>query len=116
MTQLQELRAAAKKRGIKQFSTKSEADLCRALQVETVLRKTQVSVATQTDYFPPCEDCEDCEKCKMGALNDIAMHLSFIADLKEQRIIATDDGLEVDVETGEVLPPCAEHDRYWHRE
>ena len=70
-------------------------DLILALQGKRVakrLRKNQVSVGTQTD-FPICNEC---------GLKALTTHLCFKAD-REKRKIAHVDGIEIDVETGEVL-------------
>ena len=61
-------------------------------RVPKKLRRNQVSIGTQTD-FPVCKDC---------GLEAYIMHLSFKA-AADQRKIAYDDILEIDVETGEIV-------------
>ena len=78
-------------------------DLILALQGKPVpkkLRKNQVSVGTQTD-FPICNEC---------GLRRFVTHLCFKADA--QRKLAYVDGMEIDVETGEVLGCEVDYLRY----
>jgi len=97
MTQLKELRQQAKAQGIKGYSVMNKDDQ----PVPKKLRKNQVSIGTQTDF----EVCDEC------SLKKLVTHLSLKANV-EKRKIAYQDGLEIDVKTGEVCGYEIDYSRY----
>ena len=104
MTQLKELREIAKERGLKGYSALKKDDLYLLLAGKPVpkkLRKNQVSIGTQTDF----EMCNEC------SLKKLVTHLSLKA-IVEKRKIAYQDGLEIDVKTGEICGYEIDYYRY----
>ena len=104
MTQLQDLRKQAKEKGLKGYLTMGVDDLKLLLAGKPVpkkLRKNQVSIGTQTDF----EMCDEC------SLKRLVIQLSLKANV-EKRKIAYQDGLEIDVKTGEVCGYEIDYSRY----
>ena len=94
MTQLRELRAIAKERGLKGYSKMCESDLYLLLVEKSAPRKlckSQVCTQTQTD-FPIFNEC---------GLQQLLTHLCFKA-AKESKIVHDGD-LEFDAETAELV-------------
>ena len=99
---LKELRKEAKERGLKGYSTLSKDQLIQLLNGEVVkkkIKKNQRCQETQTE-FKQCEEC---------ALSTMFYQLTLEAErnktLTEKRriIIEGDNGVIIDIETGEVL-------------
>ena len=97
---LKELRKEAKERGLKGYSTLSKDQLIQLLNgemIEKKLRKNQKSKETQTE-FKQCEEC---------AMSTLLYQLSLKAERNkikaERRIVEEDNGVIIDIDTGEVL-------------
>ena len=97
---LKELRKEAKERGLKGYSTLSKDQLIQLLSGEIVkkkLKKNQRCQETQTE-FKQCEEC---------ALSTMFYQLTLEAErnktLTGRRIVEGDNGVIIDIDTGEVL-------------
>ena len=94
---LKELRIEAKERGLKGYSTLSKDQLIQLLNgemIEKKLRKNQKSKETQTE-FKWCEEC---------AMSTLLYQLSLKTEIKaERRIVEEDNGVIIDIDSGEVL-------------
>ena len=97
---LKELRKEAKERGLKGYSTLSKDQLIQLLSGEIVkkkLKKNQRCQETQTE-FKQCEEC---------ALSTMFYQLTLEAERNkikaERRIVEEDNGVIIDINTGEVL-------------
>ena len=98
---LKELRKEAKERGLKGYSTLSKDQLIQLLNGEVVkkkIKKNQRCQETQTE-FKQCEEC---------ALSTMFYQLTLEAErnktlTEKKRIIEGDNGVIIDIETGEVL-------------
>ena len=97
---LKELRKEAKERGLKGYSTLSKDQLIQLLNGEIVkkkLKKNQRCQETQTE-FKQCEEC---------ALSTMFYQLTLEAERNkikaERRIVEEDNGVIIDIDTGEVL-------------
>ena len=87
------MRKEAKERGLKGYSTLSKDQLIQLLNgemIEKKIKKNQKSKETQTE-FKQCEEC---------SLDQELYRLSLKA---ERRRIVEEDGVIIDVDTGEVL-------------
>lgn len=109
MSDVKELRRQAKEKGLKGYSKMGKFDLQLLLagkRVPKKLRRSQVSVGTQTD-FPVCNDC---------GLKAYVTHLSFKADAQRRKSLTAPtmayvDDLEIDVDTGEVVGSAVDYSR-----
>ena len=96
---LKELRKMAKERGLKGYSTLSKDQLIQLLRGEIVkkkIMKNQRCQETQTE-FKRCEEC---------ALSTMLYQLTLEAEIKAERrrrIVEEDNGVIIDIDTGEVL-------------
>ena len=97
---LKELRKEAKERGLKGYSTLSKDQLIQLLSgaiVKKKLKKNQRCQETQTE-FKQCEEC---------ALSTMFYQLTLEAERNkikaERRIVEEDNGVIIDIDTGEVL-------------
>ena len=87
------MRKEAKERGLKGYSTLSKDQLIQLLNgemIEKKIKKNQKSKETQTE-FKQCEEC---------SLDQELYRLTLKA---ERRRIVEEDGVRIDVDTGEVL-------------
>ena len=92
MSTVKELRKEAKERGLKGYSTLSKDQLIQLLNgemIEKKFKKNQRCQESQT-AFKQCEEC---------SLDQELYRLT----LKTGRRIVEEDGVRIDVETGEVL-------------
>ena len=94
------MRKEAKERGLKGYSTLSKDQLIQLLSGEIVkkkLKKNQRCQETQTE-FKQCEEC---------AMSTLLYQLSLKAERNkikaERRIVEGDNGVIIDIDTGEVL-------------
>ena len=97
---LKELRKEAKERGLKGYSTLSKDQLIQLLRGEMVkkkIMKNQRCQETQTE-FKQCEEC---------ALSTMLYQLTLEAERNkikaERRIVEEDNGVIIDIDSGEVL-------------
>ena len=98
---MKELRKEAKERGLSGYSTLSKDQLIQLLNGELPtkkLKKNQRCQETQTEF-------KECEECAMSTL---LYQLSLKAERKKikaerRRRIVEEDGVIIDVDTGEVL-------------
>ena len=98
---LKELRKEAKERGLKGYSTLRKDQLIQLLNGEVVkkkLKKNQRCQETQTE-FKQCEEC---------ALSTMLYQLTLEGErnrtlTKRRRIVEGDNGVIIDIDTGEVL-------------
>ena len=97
---LNDLRKEAKERGLKGYSTLSKDQLIQLLSGEIVkkkLKKNQRCQETQTE-FKQCEEC---------AMSTMFYQLTLEAERNkikaERRIVEEDNGVIIDIDTGEVL-------------
>ena len=93
---LKELRKEAKERGLKGYSTLSKDQLIQLLSGE-IMKKNQRCQETQTE-FKQCEEC---------ALSTMFYQLTLEAERNkikaERRIVEEDNGVIINIDTGEVL-------------
>ena len=94
---VKELRKEAKERGLKRYSTLSKDQLIQLLSgemIEKKFKKNQRCQESQT-AFKQCEEC---------SLDQELYRLS----LKAERRIVEEDGVRIDVDTGEVIEMTVE--------
>ena len=93
MSTVKELRKEAKERGLKGYSTLSKDQLIQLLNgemIEKKIKKNQKSKETQTEF-------KQCEECSLD------QELYRLTLKTERRRIVEEDGVRIDVDTGEVL-------------
>ena len=100
---MKELRKEAKDRGLSGYSTLSKDQLIQLLKGEKIkkkLKKNQRCQETQTE-FKQCEEC---------AMSTLLYQLTLKAERKKEnkRRIIEEDGVRIDVDTGEVLGMAVE--------
>ena len=89
------MRKEAKERGLKGYSTLSKDQLIQLLNgemIEKKIKKNQKSKETQTE-FKQCEEC---------SLDQELYRLTLKTERRRRRIVE-EDGVRIDVDTGEVL-------------
>ena len=94
MSTVKKLRKEAKERGLKGYSTLSKDQLIQLLNgemIEKKIKKNQKSKETQTE-FKPCEECS----------LDRELYRLTLKTGRRRRIVE-EDGVRIDVDTGEVL-------------
>ena len=107
MFSLKELRQKAKEQGLYGYSTMTREQLEQLLRGEKVVRykQKQVHAATQTEF-------SQCSDCALRTQMDVMCWLAERANREERvkRKIAIVDGVEIDIDTGEVLGAEVEHE------
>ena len=97
---LKELRKEAKERGLKGYSTLSKDQLIQLLNCEIVkkkLKKNQKSKETQTEF-------KQCEECALSTMfYQLTLRNKTLAKRRRRRIVEEDNGVIIDIDTGEVL-------------
>ena len=95
---LKELRKEAKERGLKGYSTLSKDQLIQLLSggiVKKKLKKNQRCQETQTEF-------KQCEECALSTMF-YQLKLETERKVKRRRIVEGDNGVIIDIDTGEVL-------------
>ena len=105
MSTLKELRLLAKEAGLRGYSTMTKSELEQSRRGEKVVRykQRQAHHATQTE-FSQCSDC---------ALQTQMDMMCWQAERPKRKTVVV-DGVEIDIETGEVLGAEIEHERDVH--
>ena len=97
---LKELRKEAKERGLKGYSTLSKDQLIQLLSGEIVkkkLKKNQRCQETQTEF-------KQCEECALSTMfYQLTLEVERNKIKAERRIVEEDNGVIIDINTGEVL-------------
>ena len=97
---LKELRKEAKERGLKGYSTLSKDQLIQLLSGEIVkkkLKKNERCQETQTEF-------KQCEECALSAMfYQLTLEVKRNKIKGERRIVEEDNGVIIDINTGEVL-------------
>ena len=99
---LKELRKEVKERGLKGYSTLSKDQLIQLLSGEIVkkkLKKNQKSKETQTEF----KQCEECALSTMFYQLTLESERNKIKAERRIRIVEGDNGVIIDIDTGEVL-------------
>ena len=99
---LKELRKEAKERGLKGYSTLSKDQLIQLLSGEIVkkkLKKNQRCQETQTEF----KQCEECALSTMFYQLTLEAERNKIKAERRRRIVEGDNGVIIDIDTGEVL-------------
>ena len=100
---LKELRKEAKERGLKGYSTLSKDQLIQLLNGEIIkkkLKKNQRCQETQTEF----KQCEECALSTMFYQLTLEAERNKIkAERRRRRIVEEDNGVIIDIDTGEVL-------------
>ena len=98
---LKELRKEAKERGLKGYSTLSKDQLIQLLNggeiVKKKLKKNQRCQETQTEF-------KQCEECALSTMfYQLTLEVKRNKIKAERRIVEEDNGVIIDINTGEVL-------------
>ena len=99
---IKELRSEVKERGLKGYSTLSKDQLIQLLNGEVVkkkLKKNQKSKETQTEF----KQCEECALSTMFYQLELEAERNKIKAERRRRIVEEDNGVVIDIDTGEVL-------------
>ena len=99
---LKELRKNAKERGLKGYSTLSKDQLIQLLSGEIILKKlkkNQKSKETQTEF----KQCEECALSTMFYQLTLEVERNKTLAERRRRIVEEDNGVIIDIDTGEVL-------------
>ena len=99
---IKELRCEVKERGLKGYSTLSKDQLIQLLNGEVVkkkLKKNQKSKETQTEF----KQCEECALSTMFYQLELEAERNKIKAERRRRIVEEDNGVVIDIDTGEVL-------------
>ena len=99
---LKELRKEAKERGLKRYSTLSKDQLIQLLNgkiVKKKLKKNQKSKETQTEF----KQCEECALSTMFYQLELEVERNKIKAERRRRIVEGDNGVIIDIDSGEVL-------------
>ena len=99
---LKELRKETKDRGLKGYSTLSKDQLIQLLNGEVIkkkLKKNQKSKETQTEF----KQCEECALSTMFYQLELEKERNKTLTKIRKRIVEEDNGVIIDIDTGEVL-------------
>ena len=99
---LKELRKEAKERGLKGYSTLSKDQLIQLLNgemIEKKIKKNQKSKETQTEF----KQCEECALSTMFYQLTLESERNKIKTERRRRIVEEDNGVIIDIDSGEVL-------------
>ena len=99
---IKELRSEVKELGLKGYSTLSKDQLIQLLNGEVVkkkLKKNQKSKETQTEF----KQCEECALSTMFYQLELEAERNKIKAERRRRIVEEDNGVVIDIDTGEVL-------------
>ena len=99
---LKELRKEAKERGLKGYSTLSKDQLIQLLNgemIEKKIKKNQKSKETQTEF----KQCEECALSTMLYQLTLEVEKNKIKAERRRRIVEEDNGVIIDIDSGEVL-------------
>ena len=99
---IKELRSEVKERGLKGYSTLSKDQLIQLLNgavVKKKLKKNQKSKETQTEF----KQCEECALSTMFYQLELEAERNKIKAERRRRIVEEDNGVVIDIDTGEVL-------------
>ena len=99
---MKELRSEAKERGLKGYSTLSKDQLIQLLNGEMIgkkIKKNQKSKETQTEF----KQCEECALSTMLYQLTLETEKNKIKAERRRRIVEEDNGVIIDIDTGEVL-------------
>ena len=95
-------RKEAKERGLKGYSTLSKDQLIQLLNgemIEKKIKKNQKSKETQTEF----KQCEECALSTMLYQLTLEAEKNEIKAERKRRIVEEDNGVIIDIDSGEVL-------------